>query len=209
MSKKTIVTIVLLLILPLAAVFFYFNFIKPKKALSPVGEGKKVKKEFNFDYTEWQDPAGFAFEYPEGIKIDDHPEDEVNYAYLELTSDAKLGKIKILCNDSQYSDIETWSQEDSFVRDSSSLDTEVASISAKKVALGSDRELVAFIDWDEVIYTIEIESKESYWQEIYNHILSSFKLVPLEGESEEEFVNWFEGFDTSQADIVEPVEIIE
>jgi len=33
----------------------------------------------------WSDPAGFTFEYPEGVIIDNHPQDSKNYANLTLT----------------------------------------------------------------------------------------------------------------------------
>lgn len=33
----------------------------------------------------WTDEAGFSFQYPNGTKIDNHPEDTTNYANLTLT----------------------------------------------------------------------------------------------------------------------------
>lgn len=182
------------------------------KMISPLSEEKVEKKikEIKFEWVEWQDPAGFSFEYPKEVAIDDHPEDKINYAHLELTKKGKKGRIVILCNDSQYVDIDEWLKKDELVKNGNSLATEIASMSAKRVALGNEREIAGFIDWDEVIYTIDLQPEgEDYWRKVYNHLLSSFKLIPLEGESEEEFINWLEGFDTSGADIVEPVEIIE
>lgn len=211
MSKKLIIILILLIIVIGGGGFVFkdklFSLVNPTKELTrPLDE----KEEIKFEWVEWQDPAGFSFEYPKELTINNHPEDEINYAHLELLENDRKGGIVILCNDSEYSDIDDWVENNELVKEGSSLETKVASLGARKVALGKGREIVGFIDWDEVIYTIDLQSEEEdYWQPIFNHILDSFKLIPLEGESEEEFVNWLEGFDTSEADVVEPVEIIE
>ena len=171
---------------------------------------KEEKPEYSFEWTWWEDPAGFAFEYPQSFEINNHPEDKINYANLELISQDKSGRIIILVNDTEYSDIEAWLENDELVKEGSGLGTEVASMSAKKVVLGEGREVAGFIDWDQVIYTVDIEGEDKeYWQAVYNHLLSSFKLIPLEGESQESFSDWLGGFDTSGVDIIEAVEVIE
>ena len=73
------------------------------------------------------------------------------------------------------------------------------------------REVTAFIDWDQVLYQVDKQSDKEldYWNQIYDRILNSFKLIPLEGESEAQFNEWLEDFNTAGADVVEPVEIIE
>jgi len=201
------------------AIFWYKN--RSRKPLSPTesattGQGRASDKnageerKTNFNWTVWEDPAGFSFDYPKEITIDNHPEDKQNYAWLELTKEGSKGKIILFCKNSQYSSIDQWAKKDKEVSKGNSLDTTIASASAKKVALGEESEIAAFIDPDAVIYTIKIiPENESFWQEIYRRILSSFKLIPLEGESEKSFSNWMEGFNTSGADVVEPVEVIE
>ena len=64
---------------------------------------------------------------------------------------------------------------------------------------------------DEVIYVVDKTPEEEldYWQEVYSHILSSFKLIPLEGETTEQFSEWLGGFETRGMDVVEAIEIIQ
>ena len=216
-KKKIIIVLVVLGALGiLGGLGWYFKgqitsyFSPAKETTSPLGAQDK-KEEFNFKWKLWEDPAGFSFEYPEEIEIDIHVEDESNYSFLTLSSNDRKGKIDIICNDSQYKDIEEWVKEDSLVKMGSGLETQIASISAQKAALGDGREIAGFIDLDEVIYTIDKtpEDEIDYWQGIYNHILSSFKLIPLKGETEEQFSEWLGGFDTGGMDVVESVEIIE
>jgi len=216
-KKKKIIVLVLVLVL---GILGGLGFVFREKIISFLGWGQKTssplgvqekKEKFNFDWALWEDEAGFSFEYPRELEIDVHPEDERNYSFLTLTAKERKGRIDIICNDSQYQDINDWLENDSLIKQGSGLETKIASLSAQKVALGNGREITGLIDWDEVIYVLDKnpEGEIDYWSAIYTHILDSFKLIPLEGETEEQFSQWLEGFDTAGADVVEAVEIIE
>jgi hypothetical protein len=180
------------------------------KMLSPLIKEKSAEEEIEFEWTEWQDPAGFSFEYPENFQVDSHQEDETNYAFLELTWEGKKGRLIILCNDADYGTIDEWLEKDELVAGASSLETTIASVSGRKVALGEGREMAAFIDQDQVIYLIDKQSEgEAFWHQVYSRVLSSFKLIPLEDETQADFENWLKGFDTSDVDVVESLEVIE
>jgi hypothetical protein len=212
MNKKLVVGLVLGVLLIGAVLLYVFReklIPGSDKITSPAGSQTSAPKE-SFNWQLWEDPAGFSFEYPKEFKLDPHPEDETSYAHLEITSPNQPGNITITVNDADYPDIESWMSEDELVKDGSGLDTKVASMAAKKVALGKNREITAFIDWDQVVYLVDATGENrDYWKPIYNHILDSFKLTPLEGESAEEFDDWLGGFDTSGVDVVEAVEVIE
>lgn len=216
MNKKLIIIGSILLVVVLVLSFLFGNDLISifgfKKLFSPKEEKKPVvqKEEFKFEWQEWKDPAGFSFEYPKEVTINDHPEDKVNYANLELTAANQKGKIIIIAKDSVYSNIDEWLKEDSLVKDGNSLETKVASISAKRVSVGNGGEIVGLIDADGVIYTVEKQDEGGrYWQQVYNQILNTFKFTPLEGESEEDFSSWLGGFDTENVDNVEPLEVIQ
>ncbi|GAJ17194.1 unnamed protein product, partial [marine sediment metagenome] len=109
---------------------------RKEETANPLGV-QDEKEEFNFKWKLWEDPAGFSFEYPDEIEIDIHAEDESNYSFLTLTAKERKGKLDIICNDSQYADIDEWLKEDSLVKQGSGLETKVASVSGQRVALGN------------------------------------------------------------------------
>lgn len=201
---------ILLIIVAILMAFTLAFFLLRKPSQKPPLSEKSLPMEEEFPLKTWEDPAGFSFNYPEILEIDIHEEDEVNYAHLELTQEGKMGRVLIIANDSDYDTLEDWLAEDKEVKGLSSLDTEIADLPAKKVALKEGKEIAAFIDLDQVIYTIIKEPQgEDFWRQAYRAILDSFVLIPLEGESEADFQNWLEGFETGNVDVVEPVEIIE
>jgi len=184
--------------------------VDPEAGQDSPSFSREARKEYEHQWISWEDPAGFGFEYPEGAKIDNHPEDEISYAYLTFSHQDHAGKITIICNDSENEDIDGWLKNNEKVKEASALETEIASVSGRKLALGQGKEMTAFIDWDKVLYTIEIEAQDqNYWQPVYKHILDSFELIPLKGETKAQFEDWLEGFDTSGADVIEPVEVIQ
>jgi len=224
MNKKTAITLGLLgvtgILIGWGVVYRgqITDFLKGKKEQSNpqvksenIEKEKPKKPEYNFKWSQWEDPAGFSFEYPKSLEVDVNPDDTINYANLELTSKQKRGKIIILCNDTKYNSAEEWAKKSDLVKNSTHLETKIAGLTGQKVNLGEGREISAIIDMDKVIYTIEKqpEGEKEYWGQIYTHIIESFKLIPLEGETEEEFSQWLEGFDTEGVDVVAPVEVIQ
>jgi len=208
MNKKIIVIPFVLLLAGLA-----FWGTKEKKPADPKAREKssqKDEKKYDYQWVDWEDPAGFSFQYPKRAGVDNHPEDKDNYAYLTFSNPDHPGEIIVTCNDSQYEDLDAWLKNDEEIKEASSLKTKIASVSARKLISGKGKEMIAFIDRDKVFYTIEIKAQDQdYWQPVYKQILDSFKFIPLEGETEAQFEDWFKGFDTSGADVVEPVEVIQ
>lgn len=157
------------------------------KIRSPAGlEGPE--KEETIEAKERFDPAGFTFSYNKLMEMDENPEDEINYANLQLQMADRSGEITIIVNDTDYADIDDWSENDEAVAGGSVLDTNVAGLLAKKISLPGNQEVVTgFIDADQVLYLVGLDlgKNTGFWQRNYNLILSSFKLVPLEGEAED------------------------
>lgn len=210
--KKVFVAFGLILVLS-AIGFFFLN--KRRSSGSPLGSSEEIKESeklvFEFELADWEDPAGFSFSYPKELKIDPHEEDEVNYANLEITNEKQSGKILIIVNDATHTTIEDWLEKDELAQGGNALDATVAEVKGKKVAFSDGKIITAFIDPDQVIYLLQKEAADDkdYWSQAYQVVLDSFELIPLEGESEASFQNWLQDFDTSQADVVEPVEVIQ
>jgi len=158
-----------------------------RKIQSPAGQAEQEKEE-KIEAKEWEDPAGFTFSYNKLMEINDNPEDEINYANLQLQMADRSGEITIIVNDSDYIDIDEWSESDETVAGGSVLDTKAAGLSAKKISLpGNQKVITGFIDADKVLYLVSLDlgKDSSFWQRNYDLVLSSFEMVPLEGEAED------------------------
>ena len=174
MSKKLIIILVSVLLVLVAGGAWY-KFGAKKQTTITLLSSQTPKQEEKIETLGWKDPAGFSFSYNKEFKIDNHPEDEINYANLDLASPDHQGLINITVSDSS-DQIET----------GNSLDTQVANLAAKKVLL-PEGTVTVFSDSDKVTYKIKMDPQadKDFWNRNYDLILSSFKLIPIEGESED------------------------
>jgi len=180
MKKKIwLILLSVLGIIIIASGIWFLNKSKSSNStISPLGNQSETSE--NQVLKVWEDPAGFKFSYPEEIAIDDHQEDEENYAHLELTTSAYPGRILIWMKDKIENKLEIWAsnQEGDF----QILDSEIAGQSAKKLAFASPKKLVtAFFD-QEVIIILEVYPENDWWLKTYDQIIDSFELIPLAGE---------------------------
>ena len=177
MQKKNwlVLGLILGIILIGGGIFLVFNPLERSSSLiNPLNQEKEA------NLKTWEDPAGFKFNYPEEIEIDNHQEDEENYAHLELTEKNHPGKILIWMKDKVEKNLEAWvaNQEG----DPQVLDSELAGQPAKKLAFASPQKMVTAAFDQEVIIIIEVFPEDEWWNETYEQILDSFELIPLAGE---------------------------
>ena len=178
MNKKTGIFIAVLSLL--VGVLTFVFFIQPK--LINHKKEPVVKSEKTVDLISWEDPAGFQFSYPENLKIDSHEEDEENYAHLELTSLEHSGRILIWVKETTYTDLEDWLEKEVGI-DTQVLDSELAGRPAKKIAYSQPQRLTTVIIDVDALILVEMEpDPEGRFQKVYDQILQSFELIPLEGE---------------------------
>jgi hypothetical protein len=127
--------------------------------------------------TEWKDPAGFVFEYPEGLKIDNHPEDKVNYANLEIIDSTASGKILIVAKDTKYTTVDSWVKADKELKDGKIEDILLSELKAKKITLSDGRIIVGTID-QAILFTIDGDlGKSQKLNQTFGKILETFKMV--------------------------------
>jgi len=180
MNKKT--RLILICILGILCLGFIIWFLTKSNsstpAISPLGNQSENNE--NQTLKTWEDPAGFKFNYPDKIVINNHPEDEENYAHLELTNATYPGRILIWMKDKTEKDLSTWlaNQEGDF----QSFDSELAGQSAKKLAFTTPKKMVTAMFDQEVIILLEVYPEDEWWTKTYDQILNSFELIPLIGE---------------------------
>jgi len=139
--------------------------VTPEIAVSPTLEPTKIPT----NYLTWNDEAGFSFQYPEGLAIDKHPEDSVNYANLTITGKT-AGSINILMADDTFKTIDKWAK-------AGSIDTTLGSKAGKKMIDTSGETIIGVID-NGVLVTIKREANlspilETAWEKI----IDSFEFV--------------------------------
>lgn len=181
MKKIILIFLVLVILAGIGFSVWYFKLykliVKQESLSSPLPSPQEQK----IATKNWEDPAGFAFDYNEVFEVDSHPDDEENYANLTLTAPGMEGQIDILVSDFTKETL----TEDELVKAGSPLDTKVASVSAKKVA--ADNKLaVIFLDSENVRYLIETTpANNPFWQKNIQVVLDSFRFIPYEGEEED------------------------
>lgn len=164
-------------------IFAVQRFQKKSDAPSPVVQsgGDQVKKP---SLVLWDDPAGFTFQYPEGMTVDKHDEDKENYAHVELTDTKHPGKIIVWAKDTKAADVQAWVKTEKSFADGSILDTTLGNQPAKKVLLTApEKKLVVGTVYDSLLFTIEgTLTDEAYWNDIATTVGDSFVFKPLPGE---------------------------
>lgn len=178
MKKVIFITIGILILA--AAGFFYFKFYQKKSSnlINPLGSQNQNETKLAV----WKDPAGFKFSYPQDIKINNHPEDEENYAHLELTSTSHPGSILIWMKDTNYKNIQDWVKKEASASSAQVFDSDLGDHPAQKVALSNPQKMVTATLDGNVLVLVEVYPQDSWWNQTYNQILSSFEFIPLAGE---------------------------
>lgn len=81
----------------------------------------------------WTDPAGFSFQYPDSINVDQHPEDNDNYAHITLTDGQQTGHINIIMADDTYKSLSKWISSSPNLKAGNIIDTTLGGLDGKKV----------------------------------------------------------------------------
>jgi len=177
MKKKVLIIIGVLVLIAIGV----FVFLYQKTSSKMVNPLTQTEQNQGGKLLVWEDPAGFKFSYPEEIKIDNHPEDEENYAHLELTLVSHPGSILIWMKDTTYKEIGDWVKKEALVG-AQVFDSELGGNPAKKIAFNNPQKLgTATLDGNAIVL-IEVYPQDSWWNETYNQILKSFEFIPLQGE---------------------------
>lgn len=180
MTKKKWLLLALIfgVVLIAGGLFLVFNpFVNRSSLVSPLGSENQEKE---LALKTWDDPAGFKFNYFEGIEIDNHEDDEENYAHLELTSQDYPGRILIWMKDKTEKSLDDWvaNQEGS----PQVFDSELGGQLAKKMAFLSPKKMMTAAFDQEVVIIVEVFPENEWWDKAYLKVIESFELVPLEKE---------------------------
>ena len=134
--------------------------------------------------TTWNDQAGFVFQYPDGLSVNKHDEDNENYAHIEFMSKTHPGGLIVWAKDTTAPNVSAWVRSETRFTDAPVLDTMLASQPAKKIMLTSPkRMLIVGTVSEAIVFSVEATLDDSdYWTGVHKTITDSFKFAPLPGE---------------------------
>jgi len=123
----------------------------------------------------WEDPAGFSFQYPQGLLMDKHDEDTENYAHIELTNIEHKGSVIIWAKDTTATTIGEWLKNEKTLKGAPSIDTTLGGNEAKKVMVKEPigKQITATLDED-ILIVIEANLEDlEFWQGVNDTIVKS------------------------------------
>lgn len=178
MMKKVMIVLVALILLATVGVVFYLSQQQKAAVTSESTPAPQVNVPTE-GLLFWKDPAGFKFSYNNLLKMNSHPEDQENYANLELTTADHPGKIIILVKDTKYKTAGEWLAGQKGV---SAFDAELGGKPAKK-ALWTVPKKTAMVAIDgNAIVSLEVYPEDEWWQGEFDKVVSSFEFTPLASE---------------------------
>lgn len=127
----------------------------------------------------WIDPAGFTFQYPDGLTINKHEEDSKNYAHVEFTSKDHPGNLIVWAKDSN-DDLSSWIKNDKRFKNASVIDTTFARIDGKKILVASPSAMmITGTISDAVLFDVEANLiDKNFWSKVHDTITGSFAFIP-------------------------------
>lgn len=134
----------------------------------------------------WDDPIGFTFQYPPDLAVNNHEEDNQNYAHVELTHKDHPGNLIVWVKDTTSLDSTAWARTDPRFKGASVLDTTLGGLEAKKVLIKEPKSmLIVGTIYDDLLYTVETElGDESYWTKVHADAVNSFAFNHPESSSD-------------------------
>jgi hypothetical protein len=179
---------------------------KPKPAITPdsIISSTPAPEEKLLTYN---DEAGFSFEYPESLKIEDISGNLDVYSILEITSETTSGTATLKVVDTKYKTIDDWLKKTPEASTAGSArEIELAGMTGQQIQLENPRRLVTSVIDGGVLYYLEspLDSNSAYWNKAHNAIVSSFNLGETKPQAGSQT-----GGDSGQDIIYEEEEIVE
>lgn len=127
----------------------------------------------------WTDPAGFTFQYPEGLTINKHEDDNANYAHLEFTSKDHQGNLIVWAKDTN-DHLSSWIENDKRFNGASVIDTAFAGVAGKKILILTPSALLISGAIDQaILFTVETKLVDKeFWNKVHDTIAGSFAFIP-------------------------------
>ena len=174
MNKRILVIAISVLIVLSAAGFFVGRFLNSKTV-------KTAKVEVTptlvpEEPATWEDQSQFSFQYPKNLKLDPHPEDNENYAHVELTDQTHPGSVILWTKDTKYQDVDSYIKGNKITNH---MESTLGGSPAVKILNDSDKNNYSIVTIHEgYLYEISVDTKgEKSWDGIFNLIVDSYRFT--------------------------------
>lgn len=179
-----IVAVVVVLLLAGGGVFFFISSQKKtKEATSPVSENGRqlIVPTSTLSSTKtltWNDQAGFSFQYPDGLTINKHDEDSVNYAHIDFIAGSGNSSVLVMASDSKYKTLDDWVKNDKSMTSANIIDSTLGNKPAKKILYSNGGSIsIGTID-SGILFTIgTMAYKDNEMRAVFDRISSTFKFI--------------------------------
>lgn len=176
MKKLWIVTGAIFVLGVIAGGIFFLSQ-KDTKVVTP-GEKAVVTPTPVVEMTTWEDPAGFSFQYPKDLSVNNHEDDDENYAHVELTANDHPGSVIVWASDLTVKDLNAWVKK--FYPTGTSIDTTLGGETAKKILVStpSAKFIVGTISDGLLFYVDGTLTDKMFWQTVEDGIVKTFTFTP-------------------------------
>jgi hypothetical protein len=168
--KKLWIVIGIVVVLGVAVGGVFVYSAKNTKVLAP-GETAAATPTPVVGMKTWNDPAGFSFQYPKDLSVNNHEDDNDNYAHVELTNKDHPGNIIVWVSDPP----KIWPP-----KEGTSIDTTLGGIPAKKILISTpSAKLIVGAVSEGLLFKIDgTLTDKPYWQSVEDGIVKTFSFTP-------------------------------
>lgn len=211
--KITLISLGIIVILLVLISGVYFRYKFAAKVVSPLTEIQPTSTPAEESAT-WDDQAEFSFQYPKSLSLNPHPEDQENYAHVELTSATHSGSLVVWTKDTTAENIDDWAKQ---TKTQNAIDSTLGGEPAKKISTNEEnKKLTTTVIRNGYLYQIEViladlpdrQAGFDFWNKVYETVSSSFKFTSSQDKQREDIQNEVEQ-EIGGEEVIEEEEIIE
>ena len=175
MNNKILIFALIALVLISAGGFYFGKVLQTKKEIAleiQLPSATPTPVEMN----SWKDQSEFEFKYPKNLSLNSHPEDNENYAHLELTQSSVPGSVMLWAKDTKFTTIDDYIKGNKITN---SIQSTLGGLPAVKLIDPTDNNKFSLITIrNGYLYQIDINSAGiKSWNEAFNLIADSYQFT--------------------------------
>lgn len=175
---KNVIIAVIGILIAISIFVIVFPSQKTQKPISPVSNSQPDKPAIIENFTTYNDPSGFAFQYPQGIVVSPKKlQNNQFYSSLEIASTGSAQVITITAEDSSLNTIDDWFKGDKKTSVFGTINKmKLADLDARQFEANNAQTTIALDQG--VLFTVATNAKKgSDLEKTYQKIVNSFAFV--------------------------------